>query len=40
MRAIEKCSVTLHLLQKVLEVNTQSMERWRGVVQNDQDRAQ
>ena len=27
MRAIKKCSVTLHLLQKVLEVNTQSMEQ-------------
>jgi len=32
MRAIKKCSVTLHLLQKVLEVNTQSMEQLRAVL--------
>lgn len=32
IRAWKKCSVTLHLLQKVLEVNTQSMEQLRAVL--------
>lgn len=32
MRAWKKCSVTLRLLQKVLEVNTQSMEQLRAVL--------